>query len=149
MEWSDFFDLGGHSIPRHTRLYRGSSLEGQAEVTEATVLPSVDPGNFSRPDGSEEWAECQNPIVPPLLERPEPAYTPDARTRKVTGTVTLYLRLDRAGKIEVVSVLSPLDPGLDENALEIVKNKWKFKPVTCEGTPIPMELRVEVTFKLF
>lgn len=38
--------------------------------------------------------------------------------------------------------------GLDESAIASV-GTWRFEPAMRNGTPIPMQLTVEVTFKLY
>jgi protein TonB len=38
--------------------------------------------------------------------------------------------------------------GLDEKAVEAVR-QYKFKPAREAGTPVPVELNVEVNFQIF
>jgi TonB family protein len=38
--------------------------------------------------------------------------------------------------------------GLDEKAVEALK-KWQFKAASWEGTPVPFETVVRVTFRYF
>jgi len=41
-----------------------------------------------------------------------------------------------------------LGKGLDEKAIEAVK-QYRFKPAMYDGHPVPVELNIEVSFKLF
>ncbi len=124
IEWSDYINLGGHWLPRHTRNYEDGALVDQSAISEATILSSVAPTTFVPPDGSERLDTCENPVYPVPISKPDPVYTPGARSRKVNGTVTLYVKVDSLGKVVVVSVLDSLDQGLDENAMVTIKSDW-------------------------
>jgi len=45
-------------------------------------------------------------------------------------------------------VLIPLGHGFDENALKAVA-KYKFKPATLRGMPVPKDITVMVNFRLY
>jgi protein TonB len=47
-----------------------------------------------------------------------------------------------------VQVLRGIGMGLDEKAVEAVK-QYRFKPATEGGEPVPVELNIEVNFKIF
>ena len=47
-----------------------------------------------------------------------------------------------------IRVLSSLGMGLDEKAIEAVKN-WKFEPAMKDGHPVRVEIAVEVDFHLY
>ena len=69
-------------------------------------------------------------IVPPtLLERVEPEWPPD-----VQGIVIVETVLTDRGTVCAARVLRGISPGLDEAALEAVK-QWRFTPVILNGQP--------------
>jgi len=60
----------------------------------------------------------------------------------------LFIIVDTAGNVSECRVIKPLGLGLDEKAMETVKT-WKFKPALRNGTPVPVQVTVEVSFRLF
>lgn len=79
-----------------------------------------------------------------------PARYSDAAVKaKVQGTVLLNVVIGADGTAEKISVKSPLPCGLDQQAINAVKN-WKFKPATGpDGKPAAVLQRVEVTFHTY
>jgi len=145
----DFFNVGGHWIPRHTREYFDGKLVGQADVTDASVLTSVDSKDFTVPDGAEQTEVCVDPAHAVPIRKPEPTYTPEARDRKVQGTLELIMEITRQGDAAAIGILEPLDSGLDANAMQTIKREWTFKPANCGGNPVRSYAEVEFTFRLF
>ena len=52
------------------------------------------------------------------------------------------------GNVTDARVAKPLGLGLDEKAQETVRT-WRFKPAMRNGTPVPVRVIVEVSFRLF
>ncbi len=46
------------------------------------------------------------------------------------------------------AVLRSLGMGLDEKAIEAV-HQWRFEPGTKDGQPVPVEVSMEVSFRLY
>ncbi len=86
--------------------------------------------------------------APIPIYKPEPAYSEEARKAKYQGTVVLWIVVDAQGNVTDPRVVRPLGLGLDEKALETVRT-WKFKPALRNGTPVPVRVIVEVSFRLF
>jgi TonB family protein len=98
------------------------------------------------PRQSETYSSRRN-ADPILISRVEPAYTDDARTKGIEGSVLLRFEVTEEGVPENVSVEKKLDPGLDANAAEALK-KWKFKPATRSGKPVRVAANAEIDFRL-
>jgi protein TonB len=62
--------------------------------------------------------------------------------------VLVHLIVDAKGVPQNVQVLRGIGMGLDEKAVEAVK-QYRFKPATEGGEPVPVELNIEVNFKIF
>ncbi len=77
----------------------------------------------------------------------EPDYTDRARKAKLQGRILLEVVVDREGNVAKTKIVQGLGMGLDENSVKTVR-KWKFKPGTYDGKPVPVTLPVEVTFRL-
>ncbi len=86
--------------------------------------------------------------APIPIYKPEPAYSEEARKAKYQGTVVLFIVVDASGAVTTCRVIKPLGLGLDEKAVETVRT-WKFKPALKNGTPVPVQVTVEVSFRLF
>jgi periplasmic protein TonB len=85
--------------------------------------------------------------APIPIFQPEPEYSEEARKAKWQGTVMLSLVVDETGKAVGIKVTKSLGLGLDEKAIEAVQ-KWRFKPGTKDGKPVPVIASVEVNFRL-
>ena len=85
--------------------------------------------------------------APQLIFRVEPDYTDAARKARHQGTVVLYAVVDSDGKVRDLRVVRALGLGLDEKALEAVK-QWKFRPGMKDGRPVSVAASIEVTFRL-
>jgi TonB family protein len=88
-----------------------------------------------------------NATPPSLVSKVEPEYTKEARKKKFSGNVLLSLIVGTDGIPRDIKVVSPLGLGLDEKAMEAV-SKWRFKPGTRNGVPVPVKAQAEVSFKL-
>jgi TonB family protein len=85
--------------------------------------------------------------APVLLYKREPEYTEEARKAKYSGSVLLYVEIDPSGKATNIRVQHSLGLGLDEKAIEAVR-QWKFKPGYRDGSPVPVTANIEVNFRL-
>jgi periplasmic protein TonB len=85
--------------------------------------------------------------APSLLYKKEPEYSEEARKAKYQGTVLLYVEVDASGKATNIKVQRSLGLGLDEKAIEAVK-QWKFKPGYKDGQPVKVAATIEVNFRL-
>ena len=66
---------------------------------------------------------------PRVLHRVEPRYTREARANGIQGTVLIEMTVDETGRPGDVSVLSPIGFGLDNRAIDAVR-QWTFRAAT-------------------
>jgi len=86
-------------------------------------------------------------ITPPtVLSRVEPQYSEEARKARCHGTVVLEAVVKRDGTVDILRVVRGLGFGLDENAVQALK-QWRFKPGT-KNVPVDVALNIEVNFNL-
>ncbi len=85
--------------------------------------------------------------APSLLWKKEPEYSEEARKAKHQGTVVLYIEVTPDGKASNMKVVKSLGLGLDEKAMEAVK-QWKFQPGKKDGKPVTVAATIEVNFRL-
>jgi TonB family protein len=86
--------------------------------------------------------------APKPIATPDPEYSEEARKAKYQGVVVLWLIVDQNGNPKNIKVQRPLGMGLDQKAIEAVQ-KWKFQPATKDGTPVAVQINVEVNFRLY
>jgi periplasmic protein TonB len=86
--------------------------------------------------------------APVLVFSVEPEFSEQARKAKVSGNVLVNIWVDEKGNPSHVRVLRGIGLGLDERAVEAVK-QYKFKPALENGRPVMVELNVDVTFQIF
>jgi protein TonB len=87
-------------------------------------------------------------IEPPRLIREIKArYTDEAQRRNITGDVLLEIVVRRDGSVGTVRVLQGLGSGLDERAVDAVR-QWRFDPARRKGIPVDVLVEVAVEFML-
>jgi TonB family protein len=88
-------------------------------------------------------------VTPPkALKRVGAGFSGEAKQIKFQGTVILSIVVDEKGTVRDIQVAQSLGHGLDEKAIEAVK-QWKFKPGKKDGQPVPVTVTVEVMFHLY
>ena len=88
-------------------------------------------------------------VTPPrVIYQTDPEFSEEARKAKYQGTCVLGLVVDANGRPTAIRVLSALGMGLDEKAIESVKN-WRFEPGKKDGHDVAVEIAVEVDFHLY
>jgi periplasmic protein TonB len=84
---------------------------------------------------------------PRLIKEVRADYTDEARRANVTGEVVLEIVVRRDGSVGDVRVLRRLGSGLEQRAIEAVR-QWRFSPARLKGAPVDVIVEVSVEFKL-
>lgn len=94
-----------------------------------------------------ETAAAQSTTTAPVpLQSPAPSYPPEAFRNGESGTVLLRVHVDPQGApYEVDLVQSSRSRALDRAATDAVR-RWRFRPATRGGQPVPGEVQVPITF---
>jgi len=85
--------------------------------------------------------------APRVLQEVKADYTEDARRRGLAGDVVLEIVVRRDGSVGEVRVLQGLGSGLNERAMQAVR-QWRFAPARRLGTPVDVIVEVSVEFRL-
>lgn len=85
--------------------------------------------------------------APIIIDRAEPKYTEAARAARISGLVVVEATIDRNGRVTDVKVVKGLPMGLSAEA-EAAVRRWRFKPGTQNGQPVPVYFNLTVTFKI-
>lgn len=86
--------------------------------------------------------------APKTVYAPDPEYSEEARKAKFQGVCVLGLVVGPDGRPRDIHVVRSLGLGLDEKAIEAVKN-WKFEPAVKDNKPVAVAISVEVDFRLY
>jgi TonB family protein len=128
-ELRKLFALPPTSIPTETGTE--TSAVKTTTQTETVFLPG------ENGVGYPECARC-----------PDPSFTQEARVAKYSARVRLRIVITPQGNVGDIRVVEPAKYGLTEQAIQAVRT-WKFKAARDrEGKPVPVEVLIEVTFRL-
>jgi len=86
--------------------------------------------------------------APSVVFAADPEYTEKARRAKYQGICVVALIVDEQGNPQRVQVVRHLGMGLDKKAVEAVR-QYRFKPAMLRGKPVPVEVNIEVNFKIY
>ena len=115
------------------------------------VGPGTGPGYGPGWDGGygEGPYRVGNGVSEPIpIYSPEPNYSEEARKANFGGFVLLWIVVDAQGNVRNVQLAKHLGMGLDEEAVKTVST-WRFKPAMRQGVAVPVQVEVEVSFRLF
>jgi TonB family protein len=85
--------------------------------------------------------------APVVIHSVEPEFTEDARKANFQGSVSIKLIVDTQGNPQDVQLLRHLGMGLDERAIEAVR-QYRFKPAMYQGHPVSVQIVVDMDFRL-
>jgi len=82
-----------------------------------------------------------------ILSVPRPAYTNEARAKKIEGDVLVQVVFAASGQVQVQRVVRGLGYGLDESA-EQAARQIRFRPAEQDGRPVDSPAIAHITFEL-
>jgi bla regulator protein blaR1 len=86
--------------------------------------------------------------APELIFAPDPQYSEEAKRSKYQGICVLSLVVDAEGNPQRVQVVRHLGKGLDQKAVEAVK-QYRFEPAMLHGDPVAVEVHIRMNFRLY
>ena len=102
-------------------------------------------GNWGGGDVKNVGGGITEPVV---ITQVEPEFSEEARRAKYPGDVIVSLIVDANGMPQNVHVLHGVGMGLDEKAVEAVK-QYRFKPARENGKPVAVYMNVDVGFHIY
>jgi TonB family protein len=106
------------------------------------------PATSAPMSGAYKVLKADGVSPPRAISAPDPQYPAEARRAGFQGTLVLWLIVTPEGSTRDIRLAKPLGLGLDENAVETVST-WKFEPARKDGSPVAVQINVEVTFRLY
>jgi TonB family protein len=128
-------------------VYKPYLLNGEPTEVQTTITV-----NYTLADEHATVTEPKyigNGVSSPILvHMAGPHYSEEAKKANISGDVLMSLTVDRNGDATHVRVVRGIGYGLDEKAIEAVK-QYKFKPAMQDGKPVDVALNIQVDFKIF
>lgn len=128
------------NITTTVNLHFGITGDGKPNVTVIFEEPKT-------PSGRAIFQVGKDVTPPQAIYSPIPQYDGQAGRLIYQATCTLSTIVGPDGVPRNIHVVKGIGMGLDEKAIETVKN-WKFAPATKDGKPVAVAISVEVTFHL-
>jgi TonB family protein len=131
----------------------GFAAETTPKPAAAAPKPVTQPASFAAETAPAPKPAHQAPAPPrpdrpvEVVYKPTPAYTDEARAKRVEGEVTLEVEFTADGKVRVLRVVRGLGYGLDEMAQRAAE-QMRFKPATSKGTPVDFRANLTIVFRL-
>jgi protein TonB len=138
-------------VPKETPPSQGSGTGGGAGSGKGTGIGEGEGSGIGPGEGGGTGGGPYRPgsgVDPPkLLREVRASYTDEARRANLNGEVVLEIVVRRDGSVGDVRILQRLGSGLDERAVQAVR-QWRFAPARLKGTPVDVVVEVAVEFKL-
>jgi TonB family protein len=136
--------FGKFQVPREAACFEEKHHKIDLKVAELDLDPSPDTALFQPPKGAIEIGDCTTHKTPPVPVHQAEPHFPQGQPN--SAIVTLAAIVDSSGKVEKVRVENSGGKDFDASALAAI-NQWEFKPATCDGQPIPVEIKIEVDMR--
>lgn len=122
---------------------------------DTTPLPVPDPGPMIGTDPDPVPIPTPIPAVVrtgPRFITPEwalrPPYPDDKRRLEEEAKLALRLAIDERGRVVAVEPVGRADPSFLEAARRHLIAKWRYKPATEDGRPVPSSTVITLRFEL-
>ncbi len=109
------------------------------EEESGTIFLKVEKMPFYPPEGDKSLLAFISKNV---------SYPVIAQENGIQGRVIVGFVVDRDGSVTDVTVLRPVDPSLDKEAIRVVKKMGKWRPGEQAGKTVRVRYQVPVTFRL-
>jgi TonB family protein len=142
-----FRKFGDFWFPREMACLEDKHRTLEAKVEDLSIEPAPDAALFQPPPGASELGRCLGTSALPVQTfSPEPDFP--MGSHRVDASVLLSLVVDTQGKPRNINVTQSAGKDLDGSALAAI-GRWRFKPATCDGKPMPVEINVRLEFRLY
>jgi TonB family protein len=140
--FSDYQNFGNRTLARFYECDEDRDPRLSARIVELVAEPTPDPSLFRPLDGAKESVNCLvvKPPTPVHQEKPNPP-----KGMRGRNVVVMTMRVGTDGKPHDLMVSSAPNGDFDEAALKAAR-QWRFKPATCDGEAVEVEITLETDF---
>jgi hypothetical protein len=147
IEYHSFQTVAGKLIPREILAYQNRRIVAAVKILDISTGVESGSANFNIPPDSEFWAYCDDMSAPELKVHVQPQYPSISRLGHEEGRVILYAIVEIDGSPSHLAVIQKGGPNLDLASTEAV-SKWRYKPATCEQSPVRAETSIAIDYWL-
>jgi len=132
---------------------------GNLDLNNSSAAAALADANLSEigtarsTDGTSEWDRDWQGLLTPeginppkIIEYSEISSTAEARKSHTYGKVRLSGVINKSGGIQDLKVMKGLGRGLDQRAMDAVKNGWTFLPATKNGEVLEYPITLQIDF---
>jgi TonB family protein len=146
--------------PAHSAMVMNKALDNifasDIDLSMLSHLPSYWQEYFNSKSQHRQYMPADSSIkvvsegmTPPrVLNSIDPSSNEYAQKYGIAGMELLRTVVDASGIPREMAIARPIGFGLDEKAVEAVKNSH-FKPATLNGQPVPVVIDLVVTFRIY
>lgn len=148
--FKDYRDFKNKHVARQIVLQPEPGTTIDEKVTELTELTSIDESLLAVQQTTPPTERMARITVPEATARNLFLNTPDivwpqVRDGKTSGVLSMYVSVDRSGRVRETWPLNSDNPQLDDLAREQVM-KWQFKPAKTHDVPVQIETVLTFAF---
>jgi TonB family protein len=99
---------------------------------------------FLKQNNPQESEALKAPV--PFL-KPMPPYTEEALKAQISGTMQVELIVRKDGTPENIKIVKGMGYGMDQTAIAIIKDFWRFYPALRDNKPIEAKTAFDLPFK--
>jgi beta-lactamase regulating signal transducer with metallopeptidase domain len=127
------------------------------EGSPGTTRASASPGSEHQDVDLPGYYKVGNGVTAPhVVYAPDPKYDPEAKAAKSQGVAVYRVGVGSNGLVKELRFVRSHDdvnggelmPGLIQNGLDSLRT-WRFEPALKDGKAVPVQVNVEVNFRLF
>ena len=123
-------------IAKQVRCLDDGKIRMELRVLGLDALTNPQAELFRRPNKAKETTNCLGITKPPVAN-----YTPPSSA--VTGALSLRLTVGKDGRPKDIEVVRHADKSSEELAMASLRQSM-FRPATCDGQPIEVQITVDV-----
>jgi TonB family protein len=142
--YGGFRKFGGFMFPREIGCFEDKHRKLDVKIVDLAAEPAADPQLFKPTQRAVEFIECGGKRTQPEA-RSSPAPTFYYSHPDSNATAIISLIVDQKGKPQDLKVAKSGGKDFDKDAVSAV-SRWRYKPATCDGEPIPAQLEVQIDF---
>jgi bla regulator protein BlaR1 len=140
--------FGLWNTPRVRAQSPRASIPQAARDFAALTLDAPIPHSSQAAGGQQIYHVGPGVSAPRLIFSPDAQFSEEAKRAKYQGICVVSLIVDVQGNPKRLQVVRHLGKGLDQKAIEAVR-QYKFEPAMHNGEPVPVEVNIEVNFRLY
>jgi len=140
VDYKDYAPFSGKQVSRRIREYLGRELQPEARIIELNVLKAPDESLFTITEAhpllktvfvTEQDARAHILDAAPMV-------WPKIHEGQAVGLASIYVCIDRDGRVRETRMLNNDHPDVADSAREQVM-RWTFRPFMAEGVPVQAE----------